>query len=138
MKNPPLPGTIGKREMKLRFYDLRCIMIWKYIGEEGCAHFINYWSDSKPYSLLFEQGSRVVKFHINLTNVWGWPLDISYYNVDSDNHLLNSHRVRNQKRRINQTNNFLSHYQYFESEMGQESCKETIKSRALIKSEYIS
>jgi len=66
-------------------------LLYLLLGEEGCVHFINYWSDSKHYSLLFEQGSKFENYHMNLTNIWGWPLDISYYNVDSDNHLHNSH-----------------------------------------------
>jgi len=104
---------------------------------EGCAHFINYWSDSKAYSLSFEQGSRVVKFHIKLTNIWGWPLDISYFNIDSDIHILNSHCVRNQKRGINQPNNSLSHFQYLKVRQAK-CCKKTIKSLSVIKSEYMS
>jgi len=94
----------------MSFYDLTYVMVWKYInfttGEEGCAHFINYWSDSKPYSLLFKHGNSYEIYHENFTNIWGPPrgfvekeIEISYYKIYSNNHPLNVQGQKNKKKK---------------------------------------
>ena len=106
-----------------------CLYKFHLLGEEGCAHFINYWADSKPYSLLFEHGNKFEKYHKNLTNIWGPPrgfiemeVDISYDKVSSNDHQLNLQGQKNKKKEGNQhqnNNNPSSTSQYFEKRNSQ-------------------